>query len=55
MNVFDRAAKRRQKNRAYASPDAQTYDYLRNEVSRINFCRILVKNCDPVDIFSGRL
>ena len=32
MNVFDRAAKRRQKNRAYASPDAHTYDYLRNEV-----------------------
>ena len=32
MNVFDRVAKRRQKNRAYASPDAQTYDYLRNEV-----------------------
>ena len=31
MNVFDREAKRRQKNRAAASPDAETYDYLRNE------------------------
>ena len=32
MNVFDRVAKRRQKNRAAASPDADTYDYLRKEV-----------------------
>ena len=32
MNVFDREAKRRQKNRAAASSDAETYDYLRNEV-----------------------
>ncbi|CAI8014325.1 hypothetical protein GBAR_LOCUS8965 [Geodia barretti] len=31
MNVFDRTAKIRQKNRAHASPDAQTYDYIRNE------------------------
>jgi hypothetical protein len=36
MNVFDRTAKRRQKNRAYASPDAQTYDYIRNEVLYID-------------------
>ena len=36
MNVFDRAAKRRQKNRAAASPDAATYDYLRNEVKKID-------------------
>ena len=34
MNVFDRVAKRRQKNRAYARPDAETYDYLRNEVRK---------------------
>ena len=30
--MFDRVAKRRQKNRAAASPDAEMYDYLRNEV-----------------------
>lgn len=32
MNVFDRVAKRRQKNRAASSHDADTYDYLRKEV-----------------------
>ena len=30
--MFNRVAKRRQKNRAAASPDADTYDYLRKEV-----------------------
>ena len=39
MNVFDRTAKIRQKNRAYASPDAQTYDYIRNEVDQKYFTK----------------
>ena len=33
MNVFDRNAKRLQKNRAASAPDAATYDYLRDEVA----------------------
>ena len=32
MNVFDRRAKRLQKNRAAMAPDAATYDYIRDEV-----------------------
>ena len=32
MNVFDRGAKRRQKNRAAVADDVATYDYLRDEV-----------------------
>ena len=33
MNIFDRNSKRLQKNRAAASPDAATYDYLKDEVA----------------------
>lgn len=33
MNVFDRKAKRWHKNRASMSPDADTFDYLRDEVT----------------------
>ena len=33
MNVFDRKAKRWHKNRAAMAPDADIYDYLRDEVS----------------------
>lgn len=33
MNVFDRKAKRWHKNRAAMSPDADTFDYLRDEVT----------------------
>ncbi len=33
MNIFDRNAKRQQKNRAAISPDAATYDYLKDEVA----------------------
>jgi NADH dehydrogenase [ubiquinone] 1 alpha subcomplex assembly factor 5 len=47
MNVFDRTAKRRQKNRAYASPDAQTYDYIRNEVAS----QIVDRVCDVARYF----
>ena len=37
MNVFDRKAKRWHKNRAAMAPDADTFDYLRDEVrERIN-------------------
>ena len=32
MNVFDRKAKRWHKNRAAMAPDADTFDYLRDEV-----------------------
>lgn len=32
MNVFDRKAKRWHKNRASMAPDADTFDYLRDEV-----------------------
>ena len=32
MNVFDRKAKRRQKNRAAMAEDVAVYDYLRDEV-----------------------
>ena len=31
-NVFDRRAKRKQRNRAAIAPDADTYDYLKDEV-----------------------
>ena len=34
MNVFDRKAKRWHKNRAAMAPDADTFDYLRDEVSK---------------------
>ena len=34
MNVFDRAAKRLQRNRAALDEEADTYDYLRNEVRK---------------------
>ena len=34
MNVFDRKAKRWHKNRAAMAPDADTFDYLRDEVRR---------------------
>ena len=33
VNIFDRRAKRWQKNRAAASPNASTYDYLKDEVA----------------------
>ncbi len=32
VNIFDRQAKRKQKNRAALAEDAATYDYLRDEV-----------------------
>ena len=32
MNIFDRKAKRWHKNRAAMAPDADTFDYLRDEV-----------------------
>ena len=32
MNVFDRKAKRWHKNRAAMAPEADTFDYLRDEV-----------------------
>ena len=32
MNIFDRGAKRKQKNRAAVADDVATYDYLRDEV-----------------------
>lgn len=32
MNVFDRKAKRRQKNRAALAQDVAVYDYLKDEV-----------------------
>ena len=32
MNVFDRKAKRRQKNRAALAEDVAVYDYLKDEV-----------------------
>ncbi len=44
VNIFDRATKRKQKNRAAIADDVVTYDYLRDEVGyRIagNFCWVL--------------
>lgn len=35
MNVFDRKAKRRQKNRAAMAEDVAVYDYLRDEVRKL--------------------
>ena len=35
MNVFDRKAKRRQKNRAAMAEDVAVYDYLRDEVTKL--------------------
>ncbi len=32
MNVFDRQAKRMQKNRAAVASDAEVYDYIKDEV-----------------------
>ena len=34
MNVFDRKAKRKQKNRAALAADVAVYDYLKDEVSQ---------------------
>lgn len=34
LNVFDRKTKRKQRNRAAMAPDADTYDYLKDRVSR---------------------
>ena len=33
VNIFDRKTKRQQRNRVSLSPDASTYDYLRDRVS----------------------
>ena len=45
VNVFDRKAKRLQRNRAAMADDAATYDYLRDEVSHhcMWVCRCLLK------------
>lgn len=41
MNVFDRKAKRRQKNRAAMAEDVAVYDYLKDEVSGIRNHQVL--------------
>ena len=38
MNVFDRKAKRRQKNRAALAKDVAIYDYLKDEVKSAKQC-----------------
>ena len=35
VNIFDREAKRKQKNRAALAEDVATYDYLRDEVTPV--------------------
>ena len=35
VNIFDREAKRKQKNRAALAEDVATYDYLRDEVTLV--------------------
>ena len=57
MYVFDREAKKLQKNRAASSPDAATYDYLRDEVA----AHVVERVCDiarpfpsAVDVGCGR-
>ena len=44
VNIFDRQAKRKQKNRAALAEDAATYDYLRDEVSSMPKRKILLYN-----------
>ena len=51
MNVFDRNAKRMQKNRAAVAPDVATYDYLRDEVA----AHIVDRVCDVSRFFSRAL
>lgn len=48
MNIFDRNAKRLQKNRAACSPDPATYDYLRDEVAS----HVLDRVCDISRFFA---
>lgn len=49
MNVFDRKAKRRQKNRAALAGNVGVYDYLKDEV------RITVVHTEGVSIMHARL
>ena len=51
MNVFDRKAKRIQKNRAAAAPNAATYDYLKDEVAS----HVIDRVCDVARFFSVAL
>ena len=51
MNVFDRKAKRLQKNRAAVAPDAATYDYLKDEVAS----QIVDRVCDISRFFQVAL
>ncbi len=48
MNIFDRNAKRLQKNRAALSPDVATYDYLRDEVAS----HVIDRVCDVSRFFT---
>ena len=57
MYVFDRKAKKLQRNRAASSPNAATYDYLRDEVA----ASVVERVCDiarhfpaAVDVGCGR-
>ena len=51
MNIFDRKAKRLQKNRAAIAPDAATYDYLKDEVAS----HVVDRVCDVSRFFSVAL
>ena len=51
MNVFDRKAKRLQKNRAAAAANAATYDYLKDEVAS----HVVDRVCDIARFFSVAL
>ncbi len=42
VNIFDREAKRKQKNRAALAEDVATYDYLRDEVTTLYWCEKMI-------------
>ena len=65
MNVFDRKAKRKQRNRAALAEDVAVYDYLKDEVRRQRHCLFVgyimprwgrgqeVHVCPPPQIFAS--